>query len=77
LATVDTFAAHLAIYLYSFFIDLSVQQIIDCTTTGLTFGCNGGYLEGALTYIQMNGIVTERVYPFTSGNNGAAGSCKM
>ena len=58
LATVDAFVAHFAIYYYNFFVGLSVQQIIDCTTNRLTFGCNGGYLEGSLTYIQMHGIVT-------------------
>jgi len=57
-ATVDTLAAHFAIYHYSFFVELSIQQVIDCTTNDLTYGCNGGYLEGALTYIQMNGIVS-------------------
>ena len=52
-STVDTFSSHLAIHSYGFFYQLSVQQIVDCSDNGLTFGCYGGYLEGALTYMQM------------------------
>lgn len=55
---VDTLAAANAIHKYSFFISLSVQQILDCSNNGLTFGCSGGFLEGAFTYIQLNGVNT-------------------
>lgn len=57
-STVDTVSAHYNIYHFDFFIPLSVQQVIDCTDNGLTYGCNGGYLEGSLTQIQMHGIVS-------------------
>lgn len=43
-STVDTLSALNAINIFGFFIPLSIQQIIDCTNNGLTFGCNGGYL---------------------------------
>lgn len=73
---VDTLAIVNAISRYSFYIALSVQQIIDCANNNLTFGCSGGYLEGAFTYIQLNGITTEQVYPYTSANTGKANTCQ-
>ena len=65
-----------AIYKYGFFIPLSVQQVIECANNGLTFGCGGGYLEGALTHIQLNGIAADNSYPYTSANTGAVDKCK-
>ena len=65
-----------AIKKYSFFVSLSVQQVIDCVDNGLTFGCSGGYLEGALTYMQLNGIATEQNYPYQSANSGRARKCE-
>jgi C1A family cysteine protease len=76
-SSADTFAAVNAINKYSFYVPLSVQQIIDCVDNGLTFGCSGGYLEGAFTYIQMNGINIEQTYPYASMNSGKAGKCKQ
>lgn len=64
-----------AIKKYSFFVSLSVQQIIDCVDNGLTFGCNGGYLEGAFTYMQLNGVTTEQSYPYQSANSGRTRKC--
>lgn len=55
-STVDTLASLNAISQFGFFVPLSVQQIIDCVNNSLTFGCNGGFLEGAFTYMQMSGI---------------------
>lgn len=65
-----------AIKKYSIFISLSVQQVIDCSNNGLTFGCSGGYLEGAFSYIQLNGITTEQAYPYTSADIGKKGRCQ-
>jgi hypothetical protein len=76
-ASVDTFSAINAISKYSFFIPLSVQQVIDCSSNGLTFGCSGGYLEGAFTYIQLNGINHEQAYPYSSAVTGKAGKCQQ
>ncbi len=75
-SSVDALASMYAIYKYGFFIPLSVQQILDCANNGLTFGCGGGYLEGALTHIQLHGIAAESSYPYQSANNGVVNSCK-
>lgn len=43
-ASVDSVAALNSIYTFGFFLPLSIQQVIDCSDNGLTFGCQGGYL---------------------------------
>ena len=71
-AAIDTVATMLAIYQYGFHVELSIQEIIDCpkippgATFPLTYGCNGGYLEGALAYMLYTGVLTDYTYPYTS-----------
>jgi C1A family cysteine protease len=43
-SAVDTIAALNGINKFGFFVPLSVQQVIDCSSNGLTYGCKGGYL---------------------------------
>jgi hypothetical protein len=43
-ATSDALGSLYSIYKYGFFVTLSTQQVIDCSTNGLTYGCNGGFL---------------------------------
>jgi hypothetical protein len=43
-SSVDTVAALYSIYKTGYFLPLSTQQIVDCPTNGLTFGCDGGFL---------------------------------
>lgn len=43
-SAVDTFSAVSAISKFGFIVPFSIQQVIDCTKNGLTFGCKGGYL---------------------------------
>lgn len=76
-AAADTTSALNAINIYSFFVPLSAQQIVDCTNNSLTYGCNGGYLEGAFTYIQLYGITTAHNYPYLSGTTGNSNSCLL
>jgi hypothetical protein len=38
-ATLDNISAILAMYYLTFFIEFSVQEIIDCSKNSLTFGC--------------------------------------
>ncbi|EFX60052.1 hypothetical protein DAPPUDRAFT_345622 [Daphnia pulex] len=69
-SAVDTLAAANAIHRYGFFVPLSVQQILDCPNNKLTFGCSGGYLEGAFSHIQLYGVTTEQQYPYQSTTSG-------
>jgi len=43
---------------------LSEQQILDCSASYTTFGCQGGSRNGTLTYIRENGLNTEASYPY-------------
>lgn len=65
-ATADNVGAVLGIYYYTFFVELSIQNILDCTENSLVFGCKGGFLEGALAQMMYPGIYTEYTYPYTS-----------
>lgn len=55
---------------------LSTQQVVDCSNNGLTYGCNGGFLEGSYAYMQMKGVQTNTNYPFVSTVSGIEGKCK-
>ena len=46
--------------------ELSSQNLIDCSTNGQNNGCDGGSPHNALEYITDNGIMNESYYPFTS-----------
>jgi len=43
-ATSDVVGSLYSIYKFGFFVPLSTQQVVDCSTNGLTYGCNGGFL---------------------------------
>ena len=47
-------------------VDLSEQQIVDCTSRYGNRGCIGGYKDRSLRYVQSNGLVSERAYPYKS-----------
>ncbi|OVA20771.1 Peptidase C1A [Macleaya cordata] len=51
-------------------VSLSVQEIIDCGP--LIDGCKGGTVSGAFEYVIVNGIATEKDYPYTARR----GRCK-
>jgi C1A family cysteine protease len=54
--------------------DLSEQQLVSCCTS--SSGCNGGYISSTADWVKSKGgIVTESVYPYTSGG-GNTGTCK-
>ena len=62
-AAVQNLESILAIYVFDSVIELSVQQIIDCSGyTNLTLGCNGGYLEGPYVYLKNYGITTSHTH---------------
>ncbi|PON71977.1 Cysteine Protease [Parasponia andersonii] len=46
-------------------VPLSVQQLIDCSTSQWNHGCHGGYMENAYAYIIQNGgITSDASYPY-------------
>lgn len=65
-SSVDAVSAAFAIQKNSFYTQLSIQQIIDCSDFGLSFGCKGGHLDGAYAYMQMKGITLSFEYPYTN-----------
>jgi len=49
-------------------LSLSEQQLVDCDKKSA--GCNGGYPDTALAYVQSTGLESESAYPY-KGKNGA------
>lgn len=43
---------------------LSEQQILDCSASYTTFGCQGGSRNGTLTYIREKGLNADASYPY-------------
>ena len=47
----------------------SEQQLVDCNST--TYGCNGGWPQLAMQYLEQAGIESDKSYPYT----GRDGTC--
>ncbi|KAL6197030.1 hypothetical protein ACLB2K_032643 [Fragaria x ananassa] len=45
-------------------VDLSAQQLIDCSKDYGTHGCAGGHSPNAIRYVAEYGLVTEEKYPY-------------
>lgn len=45
-------------------LDLSEQQLVDCSRPYGNMGCDGGIMDSAFDYIKAKGIVKERRYPY-------------
>ncbi len=54
-------------------VSLSEQQLVECDS--YDSGCRGGLPERAFRYLERYGSISEKDYPYTSGN-GRSGSCK-
>ena len=49
-------------------VDLSVQEILDCISTGQDHGCGGGIPDDAFEFVISSGLTTDNIYPFTGVN---------
>jgi len=54
-------------------VNLSEQQLVDCSRPQGNQGCNGGWPSNALKYVQSYGITTESAYPYAAKDQ----ACKV
>ena len=50
-------------------LNLSEQQLVDCSKENQNAGCNGGWMDDAFTHLQTKPSVQQTGYPYT-GRNG-------
>jgi hypothetical protein len=54
-------------------VNLSEQQLVDCSRAQGNAGCNGGYNIQGLAYVKLNGIASTSQYPYVAKDQ----NCKM
>ena len=59
-------------------LSFSEQQLVDCAygNTWSSWGCSGGFPQGAMHYYQYYRAALETTYPYTSGSYTYQQSCK-
>ncbi|XP_013793694.2 uncharacterized peptidase C1-like protein F26E4.3, partial [Limulus polyphemus] len=55
---------------------LSPQQLISCNSRGQK-GCKGGHTDRAWWFMRKQGLTSEQCYPYTSGQTGQKGQCRI
>jgi C1A family cysteine protease len=50
-------------------LDLSEQQLVDCSGSYGNHGCGGGWASSALKYVKDHGITTGSTYPYVARTN--------
>jgi len=54
-------------------VNLSWQQILDCSSSYGNYGCNGGLMTNCFKYAHDKGLTTEEAYPYTA----SSAKCKI
>ncbi|XP_028259618.1 cathepsin L1 [Parambassis ranga] len=50
-------------------VSLSEQNLVDCSKSYGTYGCNGAWMANAYDYVVNNGLQSTDTYPYTSVDN--------
>lgn len=61
-------------------VNLSEQQLVDCSSAQGNHGCNGGWPSNALNYVKAYGLASESEYPYAAVTKSCAkqgGSFKL
>lgn len=54
-------------------LNLSEQQLVDCSTGYGNHGCQGGWMDSAFQYVRDHGLTSTAAYPYAAVNQG----CKI
>lgn len=53
-------------------VDLSEQELVDCSGSLGNRGCKGGFPELGYIYVKDNGISSEKLYPYVGKDNACS-----